>query len=121
MEVLSVQLRTIRPFSQLSLLEGLEAYLPAKNRALFKQLSVAGRSNLKTDELEIGIALYQRAIARRREDLASELRRLASLYQGFPRLMKAPFAFQNSNPSVHYVHRQFRSRARQLEKASLSL
>lgn len=72
------------------------------------------------DDIESGIRLCQSALSARKSSLAGELRRLASLYEAHPGLLKVPYASQNSMPSARHVPQQLRYRASKLEKAPLS-
>lgn len=74
----------------------------------------------KEGDIENAVRLYKGALSARRSSLVGELRRLATLYEAHPRLLKLPYAPQWSNPNVHHIPRQLRARANKMDKAPLS-
>lgn len=75
----------------------------------------------KEGDVEKGLRHDQGALSARRSSLVGELRRLATLYEAHPQLLKLPYAPQDSNTDTRHIPRQFRARANKIEKAPLSI
>ncbi|KAJ4990929.1 hypothetical protein SVAN01_03500 [Stagonosporopsis vannaccii] len=120
LDVLSDLFRLNCSHRDLSLFEALHDSSQAK-QTLFTHLLNFRQLSLSANELDLAIQLYQRALATRQIALANELRRLATLYEAHHSLLKLPFAPQNSRVRAAHVLQQFRSRARKLERAPLTL
>jgi hypothetical protein len=76
---------------------------------------------IREDDVETAVCLYQGAFSARKSSLLGELRRLATMYEAYPQLLKIPYAPQWSNPNVRHIPRQFRERAKKIKKAPLSI
>ena len=76
-----------------------------------------------SEEVDVETALrhYQGALSARKSSLVGELRRLATLYEAHPQLLKLQYAPQRSNTDARHIPRQFRDRANKIEKAPLSI
>lgn len=101
--------------------KNLEVLLPRRGRQRSTNLpdSIAPAAT-NEDEIETVLHLYQGALSTRKSSLVNELRRLASLYEAHPQLLKVPYAPQWSRPSLLHVPRQLRGRANKMERAPLS-
>lgn len=101
-------------------LECLGAYLSIEERRVFEHIRVDSNT-MSIEQLDSSVQLHRKALLARKETLATELQRLATLYQENPQLLKEPSAPQDVKPNVRHITQQFQSRATKIQQASPTL